>query len=133
MCCLEIPKFAELPANVSKKPMDLVESYTGSGKVELPAGQLKRVDHGISPSKVDPKRRRSGCLQLKDRSIDLQSTPIHEDQCCNCTKTSMCQTKRCKCFTARQPCLCCDCKEKCRNQQANKKPTMCNHHFGSWD
>jgi hypothetical protein len=106
--------------------MDPLVSHGGSGNSEPPASQLKRVDHGVSPLKPDPKRRRSGCLQLREGSSDLQSTPGHEDRCCNCTKTSTCQTKRCECFAACRPCLSCDCKERCRNRTNKNQHNVIN-------
>ncbi len=85
--------------------------------------QPKRDDHGASPIKPDPKRRRSGSLQpTKNRTNTKQSTPVHEDRCCNCSKTSTCQTKRCACFSGNTACRSCDCKEKCRNLAVNKNP-----------
>jgi hypothetical protein len=119
-----------------KIPEGLVESYGGprTGN-ETPvttvsasdngalSDQPKRGDHGVSPEKPDPKRRRSGSLQPnKVTALTKQSTPVHEDRCCNCSKTSTCQTKRCACFLVGTPCRSCDCKERCKNLKVIKNP-----------
>jgi hypothetical protein len=83
----------------------LVASYVGPLKDGTDDGSTKGVDHRVSPSKPDPKRRRLGSLPPPKRTPSWkQSTPIHKDRCCNCTKTSMCKTK------------CCDCFEECTNK-----------------
>jgi hypothetical protein len=107
---------AALPVSVTKKPMDILENYTGSVKTEPPAGQLTKVDHGMSPAKPDPKRMRLGSPHLPEKTpCPKQSTPVHEDRCCNCTKMSTCQTKHCECLRAQQPCMSCDCFNWCQN------------------
>jgi hypothetical protein len=49
-----------------------------------------------------------------------QSSPVHVERCCNCSKSSTFQTKRCACFKAATPCLSCDCIDKCCNKWAHK-------------
>jgi hypothetical protein len=86
-----------------KIPEGLVEGYRGprtgseppvttvsaSDNGALP-DQPKRDDHGVSPEKPDPKRRRSGSLQPnKVTALIKQSTLVQEDLCCNCPKMSM--------------------------------------------
>jgi hypothetical protein len=121
-----------------KIPEGLIESYGGPGvSNETPVttvaasdngdlwDQPKRDNHGILPEKPDPKRRRSGSLQSNKVTAPTtkQSTPVHKDQCCNCSKTLMCQTKRCECFLRRgTPCRSCNCKDKCKNLKVNKNP-----------
>jgi hypothetical protein len=119
-----------------KIPEGLVEGYGGprTGN-ETPvttvsasdygalSDQPKRGDHGVSPEKPDPKRRRSRSLQPKKVTAPTkQSTPVHEDRCCTCSKTSTCQTKRCACFLGGTPCRSCDCKERCKNLKVIKNP-----------
>jgi hypothetical protein len=85
-----------------KIPESLVEGYGGprSGN-ETPvttvsasddgalSDQPKRGGHGVLPEKPDPKQRRSGSLQPnKVTAATKQSTHVHEDQCCNCSKKS---------------------------------------------
>jgi hypothetical protein len=68
------------------------------------------------PAKTDPKRQRSGSLELTIRNLNPnQSSPVHEDRCCNCTKMSTCQTKRCVCFHEKCKCRSCDWEDKCQN------------------
>jgi hypothetical protein len=121
-----------------KIPEGLVEGYGGphtgnetpvttvgaSDDGALP-DQPKRDDHGVLPAKPDTKRRRSGSLQPnKVTAPTKQSTPVHEDRCCNCSKMLTCQTKRCECFLEGTPCPSCDCKERCKNLKVIKKPTL---------
>jgi hypothetical protein len=115
-------------------PESLVEGYGGprtgnkppvttvaaSDNGALP-DQPKRDDHGVSPEKPDPKQQRSGSLQPnKVTAPTKQSTPVHENRCCNCSKTSTCQKKRCECFLGGTPCRSCDCKERCKNLKVVK-------------
>jgi hypothetical protein len=51
-----------------------------------------------------------------------ESTPVHEDRCCNCSKMSTCQTKRCECFLGGTPCRSCGRKERCKNLKVIKNP-----------
>jgi hypothetical protein len=119
-----------------KTPEGLVEGYGGprtdneppvttiaaSNNGALP-DQPKRDGHGVLPEKPDPKRQRSGSLQPNKVTAPIkQSTPVHEDRCCNCTKMSTCQTKRCECFLGGTPCRSCDCKERYKNLKVIKIP-----------
>jgi hypothetical protein len=119
-----------------KIPEGLVEGYGGHRTdIETPVttvaasdngalpDQLKRDNHGFLPEKPDPKRRRSGSLQPnKVTAPTKRFTLVHENRCCNCSKTSTCQTKRCECFLRGTPCLSCNCKERFKNLKVIKKP-----------
>ena len=101
----------------------IVARYVGTVKAEPPTGKLKEVDHGVSPLKPEPKRRKLGCLLNQKRSPnELQPTPVHEERCCNCTKSSTCSTLRCECRKADRRCLSCDCLVQCRNADSNITP-----------
>ena len=51
--------------NYRKIPEGLVEGYAGPGRfVGNADGTPKKVNHGVLPAKPDPKRQRSGSLEL---------------------------------------------------------------------
>jgi hypothetical protein len=80
----------ELTTKYLKIPEGLVEGYAGIGRkfrhVAAPTS-----DHGVLPaspsSKRDSKRQRVGSPEVK-KSIPnpRQSSPLHEERCCGCTK-----------------------------------------------
>jgi hypothetical protein len=104
-----------------------VEALVGSGRNGAADGSTKRVDHGGSPAKREPKARRLGSPGQPKRRTSLKSTPVHEDRCCNCTIQSKCKTKGCDCFSANRPCTSCLNFTNCCNTEVPKqsycKPT----------
>ena len=99
-----------------------VESYVGTGTDDGVDGSTKRIDHGASPAKPAAKRTKVESLDQSNRITSKQSTSLHEDRCCSCTKLSTCKTRKCECVTAKRPCTSCDCFHKCSNTSDHKQP-----------
>jgi hypothetical protein len=125
-----MPKYEKIPEGLLEgyrgpraSNKTLVTTVAASNNGTL-LDQPKRDGHGVPPEMLDPKRRRSGSLQPNKVTAPTtkQSTPVQEDWCCNCSKTSTCQTKRCECFLGGTPCRSCDCMDKCKNLKVNKNP-----------
>jgi hypothetical protein len=107
------------PCTSDKNPVTMLSASDNGALSDQP----KRGNYGVLPEKPDPKRMRSGSLQPnKVTAPTKQSTHVHEDRCCNCSKTSTCQTKRCACFLGGTPCRSCNCKERCKDLKVIKNP-----------
>jgi hypothetical protein len=111
----------ELSTKYLKTPEGLVAGYVGIGR-KLQRAAAMASDHGAlppSPTAIrDPKRQRVGSPEeKKSPPHPQQSSPMHEDRCCSCTKQSTCSTSRCECKIAVPPrnCSSCDCIGKCKN------------------
>jgi hypothetical protein len=130
MECMEIAAAGENPrypetakSQYLEIPEGLVEGYGGHSKRAPATPEVESVigvDDGPRPSIPTAKRPKLGSPAKLPLRISPQSNPLHDGQCCNCTKVSTCR-RRCECQKANQQCQNCDCFDKCKNKFDRKK------------